>query len=282
MHLEYRSSQYVHDGLCVLKRAHILFQLKEVGLSVFFTSSNPWKSLTFNVEAILDIGSVHILLEGMLSMSGAFMLTATVENFDWEHICALYEHLFDSKLATPDFSIHIGSATLMISSEGGLVFELHHLEVGDYAGVDGRLELRSNGALLRAETSEGKLQLGEFLIEEAFVEVSFSREDGSTAPSLMVGGLFQWEGFAIRVGAHFYKVPDDDSLHYTLYGAFNDAKTGEGFQVAKYIPGLEDTFLRDIAIQGAAIIIASQDDAELGALSHLKYPIRKGANSNQF
>ncbi|KAI0258477.1 hypothetical protein BC834DRAFT_847332 [Gloeopeniophorella convolvens] len=253
--------------------------LKQVGLAVFLTREDPWDSLIFAVDATLDIGTSKILLAGTLAMSGEFALSASVENLSWEQICSIYKHLFGTSLAAPDFPIHIGSITLTISSDSGLSFALHNLQVGSYAAVDGNLIMRSNGASLKAALSNGKLVLDEelgFVIEEAYVEVSFSRDEGAGEVSLMLGGKFKWLEYTVQVGAHVYKINGDDQVHYTVYGAFADTGSHGGFRIADHIPGLEDTCLKDIALSGAAIIIASRDDANLSAISHSPYPVRKG------
>lgn len=204
------------------------------------------------------------------------MLVASIQNLSWDQICATYKHLFGSELASPDFPIIIGSVTLVISPDG-VVFDLHHLQIGSYAAVDGTFVMRSNGASLRAALSDGHLVLDADLglvIEEAYAEVSFS----SKAASLMLGGKFNWQDYTVQVGAHLYKIDGDEQLHYTVYGAFADTGSKGGFCLADHIPGLEDTFLSDIAINGAAIIIASRDDADLSAISHSPYPVRKGAH----
>ncbi|KAG5651476.1 hypothetical protein H0H81_008507 [Sphagnurus paluster] len=253
--------------------------LKQVALSVFLTTDHPWDSLTFAVEASLDLGVSKIFLEGMLSMSGSFYISASLRNLSWDQICAIYKHLFGTDLASPDFPILIGSITLSISSEEGLCLDLHGLQVGTYAAVDGKLTMRSNGAFLRAALSDGKIELDKdmgLVIEEAYVEASFSCKEGAKDASLMVGGKFHWEQYTVLVGAHLYKIEKDDQLHYTIYGAFADTEGGGGFRIADHIPGIEDTCLKDITISGAAMIVASRDDADLAAISHSPYPVRKG------
>lgn len=249
--------------------------LDELKLSTFLSLDHPWDSLTFDVEAILDIGPTMILLEGMFSLKGDFMLTATISDFTWDHICAMYNHLFGMDLAAPDFHIHIESVSLIISASG-LTFELHELQVGDYLAVDGILQMKSSGALLRAGIANGKLELDGFVIEQAFAEVSFAHDDGNNSTSLMLGGKFKWRDFVVQVGAHIYKISADEELHYTLFGSLDGGTSENGFSIAEHIPGLEATCLKDIVLQDAAIIVASRDDAGLGALSHCTYPVQKG------
>ncbi|QRW13457.1 hypothetical protein RhiLY_12456 [Ceratobasidium sp. AG-Ba] len=250
--------------------------LNDFSISVSFHQGHDWESLVFEAEVTLDLGETVITLEGTISVTGEFLFTAVVADFSWVDICSIYNHLFGANLTPLDMDIHFGMVTVSISSDLGFTLNLHELQVGDFVAVDGLLEMKSNGAVINAAIAGRILELGDFTLEEASVIISFSRECDNSDTNLMLNGKFKWLDYTVSVGAHLYKSPDSEDLQYSLYGTFTDIGSREGFCLADHVPGLEHTCLKDISLVGAAIVVASRDDAELGSLAHCPYPVRKG------
>ncbi|KAF8305444.1 hypothetical protein DL93DRAFT_2160293 [Clavulina sp. PMI_390] len=264
--------------------------LESVNFSVEFEPKEGFSSLMLELGAQISVGDTHVAVRGAYHVgSKQFLLLAHFEKLDFGGLNNLFEHLFDETLVEPDMEISIGAATLEVSSESGLRLHVHHVRVGDHVVSEGTFEIGTNGVSLKAALDEGVATFGEFHITKAFLSVAFGRSSkaGSTT-DVLLGGEIEWKGWVIDVAVHIYTPTNSKAitaggekgkgggLEYTVYGQFANTVEGNGLLLAKLIPELEGTFMEDIRLEGAAIIIASCDDGQLGPLNKSGYPIRKG------
>ncbi|KAJ7785143.1 hypothetical protein DFH07DRAFT_934976 [Mycena maculata] len=251
--------------------------LQQVEFSVDFDLDEPFDSLAFDVSAVVALGQSGVMLSGSYFAQGDYALVASFENLSFGGLNNLFEHLHGETLSSPDIDIHIGFATLFISKESGLRLEVHDLRIGEHTACDGVVEIGSNGVVPCASIDSGVLALGEVHISKAFAEVKFGRQEKGTKTSVMLGGELQWLDFKFDVGVHIYRAAGSErGLEYTIHGKFANVGTGEGLRFVDLVPELAGTFMEKLTLDGAAIIIASRDDPEFGALSKVRCPIHQG------
>lgn len=246
---------------------------------------------------MLDVGETSVQVQGEYHVrSKEFYLVASFERLDFTGLNNLFEHLFDEQLVEPDVPILIGAATLEASSELGLRLHVHHVRVGEHVVSEGVFEIGTNGVLLKAQLDEGVATVGDFLVTKAYLSISFGRSSkiGSTT-DVMLGGEVEWKGWTIDVGVHVCisrssgstnqhafastdnkGIEREKSLEYTVYGQFANSVTNNGLLLADLIPELKGTFMEDVRLEGAAIIIASCDNGQLGPFNKGGYSVRQG------
>ncbi|KAJ8064932.1 hypothetical protein OCU04_007236 [Sclerotinia nivalis] len=93
----------------------------------------------------------------------------------------------------------------------------------------------------------------------------------------MFGGEVQWEGHDIDVGVHVYQSPEagKNNLEYTIIASFQTEEGADGLPFVRLIAELKGSFLEDVILQGAALVVASREDAELGQMNKSNFPIQK-------
>ncbi|KDQ13587.1 hypothetical protein BOTBODRAFT_175576 [Botryobasidium botryosum FD-172 SS1] len=255
--------------------------LQEVAFSADFDLVEPLSTLKFDISATMKAGDTPISLHGSYSTQGDYSLSASISNLDFSGINGLYQHLFGETLLPPDVDVHIGAATLTIAKGDGFTLDIHDLRIGEHTACDGTVNFSSHGAMLRASIEGDALTIGKGLsdpihISDAYVQVAFGREEKGMTTDVLLGGTFEWESFKFDVGIHVYPAPDGEAgLEYTVYGKFETAE-GAGLPLVTLVPQLKNTLVENVTLHDAAIIVASRDDGELGALSHSGYPIKKG------
>ncbi|KZS92230.1 hypothetical protein SISNIDRAFT_455988 [Sistotremastrum niveocremeum HHB9708] len=255
--------------------------IQEVSLSVTIDLENPKSSLTFDVSAVLDAGDTSVYLTGYMSTAGDFSLTATIDNLSVAGINDFFYHFFGEDLITPDVDIRIGEATVTVSKEDGFSLQIHDLQIGEHTSSDATVAFGSKGAIISASLTDDVLKFGELQVTKATAQVTFGRYGKESKTDIMLGGEFEWEGYVFDVGIHVYTSSDgNDSLEYTIYGEFSRTSDGtalsSSFPISTLVPALKGHFLGDITIDDVALIIASTDDPEFGALNHSGYPVLAG------
>ncbi|KDQ14968.1 hypothetical protein BOTBODRAFT_174474 [Botryobasidium botryosum FD-172 SS1] len=261
-------------GISAWTLQHVAFK---AGLSFEESPS----ALTFDVSATMEARETSICFAGPYSTQGDFSLSASLPEPGFSGINNLYWHFFEGALLPPVLDIHIGPTTLTVSKDNGFAAVIHDLRIGGHTACDGPVDFSSNGASLRAPIKGDVLTLGEGLsdpihISNAYVQVTFVREDQGTTTDVVFGGTLEWQGFNFDVGVHVYPAPDrEKELAYTVYGKFKTAG-GADLPLVALVPLLKGSVVQDVILHDAAIIIASRDNAELGVLSHSGYPIKKG------
>lgn len=190
----------------------------------------------------------------------------------------LYSSFCGGSLKTPDFHFYLREGTVTFSNSG-IALEIRGLEIGGSPPCDANITLGPNGFKCIA-TLRGTLQLTEdFALSEPLIEANIPRGEQGGSAKLLVKGIFKWkESYRFEVGAHIYRVPDDDSTHFTIYGAYCSGKGG--LSLGSLIPQLSDCVaLRDVALDSLALTYATREDSELGALVGPKYKIKRGSLS---
>ncbi|KAI9649435.1 hypothetical protein NHQ30_002011 [Ciborinia camelliae] len=257
--------------------------LDKVKLGVMFDVHAPLQTLMFQVSATFEIGDTHVTLGGLYSTDGNFELSATLRDLDFHGLSAIFSHFFDDDLDMPEIDLFLGEATITISKHSGFSLVIHDLAIGDHTAADAVVEIGSAGVLLRADLDGDILNINDVEIKRAFVEMNFQRQgkNGRKSPSktsVMFGGDVHWEGHNIDVGVHVYQSPEADknNLEYTIIGSFKTEPGVEGLPFVRLVPELKGSFLEDVTLQNAALVIASRDDTALGAMNKANFPIQKG------
>jgi hypothetical protein len=189
----------------------------------------------------------------------------------------IYEHIFRDPLILPSSSFEIGEATLTLSKNDGFRVEIHDMKYGDYTAIDGIAEFGSQGISLQASVEGGDISVGGYKIQNAFLKVFLGRHNEGGNTSLIFTGDFEWKSLTFDTAIHLYESSDGDHLEYTLYGHFKDLVDGQGLPIVSLIPELaKSNLLSKLTLEDAALIVASQDDPDFGALLHSNYSVKKG------
>ncbi|KAF7302282.1 FAD-binding PCMH-type domain-containing protein [Mycena indigotica] len=260
------------------------------GLS-FGTTLNPslpMKTFSFNVSAGLSIGGISVDLIGYYNADKSFSMSASLTNFGTKGLSDLYSQLYGRPVSLPQLNVDIGNATLTIAS--GRIFNLvvHDISVEHYFGVNAEVQFSSAGIVLKANmtdngSGEKTLKLSEIEIKKVYIQVSF-RAGPNSSSSVILGGELRWESFTLDAGVHIYRPailsasqPQASSLQWTVFADFvTDHNAKKGMALSSLVPELEDTFLGDVALEDAALIIASQDDPEFGSFNTTQFPVKQG------
>ena len=226
----------------------------------------------------MEVGDTLIALEGSYSTAGDYSLTAYFGDLNVQGLVDLFVHFFDEEINLPDFDIHIGSATLTVAKDTGFELIVHDLRIGEHTATNGAVSIGSAGVNLKASITGNIINIEGVEIKNAFFDLSFGRKSAGTKTSVQFGGEVDWEGHQFDVAAHIYKGPDNEGskLEYTVLGQFKTLKADEPLPFTTLVPALEDTFMKDIALREAALIIASREDTGISALTPVQYPIKKG------
>jgi hypothetical protein len=72
-------------------------------------------SLSFDVDAVMDIGDAVISLDGQYSLDGNFSLDASFSQHGFDGLSGNFSHLYSTNLTKPGLDIQIGTAALKIS-----------------------------------------------------------------------------------------------------------------------------------------------------------------------
>jgi hypothetical protein len=229
------------------------------------------------MSALLHLDHTSVALIGYFSMEGNYALSAEVYHLDWGEISNLYSHFYGKKLSVPDFDFTIEYVCLTISRDDGLQLLVDGVKVGHYAAGEGLINFNSKGGTLRASLNEGNIRLDNgIVLEQAFVEVSFTRDGDEKAASFMMGGKVRWLENDVQVAAHLYTIPDDDTLHYAIYGQLTNMGEEGGFCLADHVPGLENSCFKDITLQNVALVAASREDGEMARMMKSPHKFKKG------
>lgn len=221
---------------------------------------------------------------GQFSFQGDFEISFAMSNFSWDTIKVIHQQLFpdDSPLDTPDIALHIDHAQIRLCSRDGLIFHVGGLKIGDYLGASATLAIGKRGGLFDIEVAGGILELGDFKITQARLNVEIDLGEKSPEAvagsdkqySLTVSGKAQWKSLHIAVGARLYKMAGTDGLQYTIYGDLSDAEGG--FHLGDHIPGIDKTPLADIVIRKVMLLIASRSDNHPSLNLPPGYVVKKG------
>ena len=166
-----------------------------------------------------------------------------------------------------DIDIYIDAATVTIAKGTGFSLVVHDLRMGEHIASDGVIEVGSKGVMLKANIDGDSLKIDDFEIKSAFTQIDFGSKGKGTKTGVILGGQVEWEGREFKAGVHLYQSPEPgkSSFDYTVVGQFKTTLASEPLPLASLVPALEDTFMKDVALQGAALISASRNDAEIGA-----------------
>jgi hypothetical protein len=233
-------------------------------------------SFSFNVEAVLEADNTIAALMGSYSAGGNFSLSAEFEHLSWTGIGDIFNHLYGGRLNVADLDITIGSASLTVASGAGISIIINDLEVDKYAAVNGAVQFSEKGATVRAGIASNTIQFGDFHLNKAYVQISFARSESDDYTDVIFGGEIQWENFVFDAGVHLYNTPGKEGVEYTIYAQFAAVAAGGGIPFSTLIPVLKGSFLDDITLEGAALIVASQDDPEFGNFNTVGYPVHQG------
>ena len=240
--------------------------------------AGPLDDLTFAATAAFELGDTLVVLEGHYSTVGNYKLSAFFGQLDVKGLMDLFVHFFNEEVLMPDIDIFLGSATLTVEKDAGFALLVHDLRIGDHTATDGTVTFGSAGLHLKARIAGDVLDINEMQVKNAFAELVFGRKSAGTKTSVSFGGEVEWEGHQFDVAVHVYRDADENGskLEYTIFGHFQTVQSGAPLPFTTLVPALEDTFMKDIGLREAALVIASRDEADLSELTHLQFPIKKG------
>jgi hypothetical protein len=243
-----------------------------------FSLREIFATLSFNVSATFEYGDTTALFTGQYSPhSHNFEISATIENFDWITLSDIYATLFGASLCIPHLNVSIRMAHLTISRAHGLSIALEDINVENYIAASGSLTLNSKEVSIRADIQTGSFHiLDDLEISNLFVAVFYGRYEDGIETSLLLGGRFTWEGVLLDVDIHLYRPANTSGLEYTICGWLRTDAQRDQFSLSSLIHGVKGTILDNLVLKGACLLIASQDDPELGALRNIDFPVQKG------
>lgn len=236
--------------------------------------------LSFGAKALLRLGEATAEVFGSFSMTGAYSLSVSLRDVGWAEIYAIYQQLIGGTLEEPDFEFNIGLAEMTISN-GQVSLAISELVVGEYLAFDGSASFSKTEGVTLSAFVEGRehLKLGKFSISEAAVKITIPCSGTDKKADVILGGKFLYnKTFSFDVGAHIYEAeePGGEGLQVTVYGKCSADKSAP-CTLSSLVPQLKGcTMLENVTFELLEITYATQEDAELGALVHLAYPIQKG------
>lgn len=262
-------------------------------LETTFDVKDIKSSLSFDVEALMDIGSMIVNLKGQFSLDGSFNLEATVSDFDFDHLSGLFSHFHDTDLVKPDLDIKMGSAVLCISGGSGapsFSLRIQDLTVGDHHAAEADVQFGSGGITFAVKFTDGlhytygstSVDITNASATITFIPNSKSSDgkpvqDGKT--DILVNGTMNWQNHAdLTVALHLYRCAETGKMEFTILGQF---KNTDGVPISTIIPALSGELFREITIQDAGLAIASRADPDPGALQ-IPYSLKQGMPSMFF
>ncbi|KAG8775918.1 hypothetical protein FRC12_001190 [Ceratobasidium sp. 428] len=253
--------------------------LEMVRLSATFEPTSPLKSLDCMLSAYLRAESASAFVTGTYTAGGGYSASAFVQNLGCQGVADLFRHYTGDELVLPNhIDVLIGSASIEISKEKGLLITVDKLEFDHYTASSATIELSSSRVLVQASLDKIVLpgELGVNLVS-AYMRVSFEKQGSGKSTDVALGGTIQLDGInvpAISAGVHLYKLSPSEKLEWTVYGTFTEL--GNTTTLGQLFPDVRETFLADFALQDLMFIAASKDDPSLSQLNHQKYPVKKG------
>ena len=270
-------------------------QLDQLYLSTTFDMHNIGSTLEFDLDAIVEIGSAYVLLQGQFSTSGRFAFEATVKDLGFSGLSDLFVHFYSTTLAKPSIDLVIGSATINVSKDAGLSLQIHDLRIETHtaSGVD--VTISSKGVVLGVTFGDPityTIESQTITLSQVTANVTFARsvqaasgaDDGTTAAQptsgggntrVMIQGHVVWNGHSLTAGLHLYRSSTTNALEYTVVAQFN-----ENLTFGSLVSELQSTFLKDFTIPSVMLVAASQADAEFGDLDGIPYQINKGTRGS--
>jgi hypothetical protein len=235
---------------------------------------SPMSTFSFSMEGIIEVGHTVASLSGSYSAGGNYSLKAEIDRLEWSGLYDIFRQLHGESLVSTEFDITMESASLTIASGEGVTLLINNLKIDKYVAVNGEVKFSDKGATIRAGITSGTLQFGEFHLTKAYVQISYATSKSNEHTGVLFGGEIQWQNFTLNAGVHLYTTPGKDGVDYTIYATF--ASTEEGMAFSTLIPALKGSFLGDVTLEGAALIVASQEDPEFGTFNKAGYPVHQG------
>jgi hypothetical protein len=209
---------------------------------------------------------------GSYSSGGEFSLTAELDKFSLSSVNDIYQSLTGDSLAFPNVNVEIETATMSITSHGGLTVALQGVRIEGHSAVSANalLEIGPTGVLIRGDIGGDDISFGEVDLKKAYIQVDLRKGTGGSG--VMIGGEVNFEGMTLDALVHLYKGANK-GLEWTIFASLSTS--GDVLALSKLVPELKGTFL-DLALTEACFVVASQDDPQVATITHTPYSFHKG------
>lgn len=258
-----------------------LLQLEAVSLAVFLDLLQPRDSLTFDVRAELAVDETEttVILSGSYTVGGQYALEGIIRDFGVGGVVNFFGRHFEGQLSVPpDLDIHIGSASVSFSSDGGFKFEIDSLAFDSYTAEEAKIQMSSAGVVIDSKIADVKFpEVDIILLKQASIHIAFEKVNSQRSTDVALAGEIEVEGLnvtQISAAVHLYKAPGAERMDWTVYGKFT--QLGDAPPLGSLIYSLRGTFLENISLQDLMFVAASNDDPVLSSMNPQKYHITKG------
>ena len=218
---------------------------------------------------------VSAIFQGSFSPKGSFELNASIHDVTIETIDTLFKRISNGSLSLPDVDITIGTASLTISSGGGLDISLDHVTIGDYTSLNAGVTISPHNVVIRGDLTSDVIQFGDVELKRAFLQISLEAKGNEKKNDLIVGGEVAFSTLVFDAVVHLYKSPDPStkSLEWTVLSALT--VKDESLALSNVVPEIKGSPF-DLALTHVVFVAASRDDPSLGNMTNSGFAFRQG------
>ncbi|KAG8812353.1 hypothetical protein FRC18_002988, partial [Serendipita sp. 400] len=212
-------------------------------------------AFNFEMGGTLKAGLTSISLSLQVS-EGKYELTGEVEDLGIDGVIDIFEHLTGERLNPPGHvDITIGDATLVIS-KSGLNLNVEHMKIDKYESLSGAQVSISKTSGIHIRASIENQPFDDITLENASVDLVIARDASVWTTDVSLNGIVNFLDGSAKATATVHLYKSGSQLEWTVYGKFVDSQNG--YPLTNLLPIVKESFLGNLMLQEAALIVASQ------------------------
>ncbi|KAG8818384.1 hypothetical protein FRC19_010679 [Serendipita sp. 401] len=230
-------------------------------------------AFNFEMGGTLKAGLTSISLSLQVS-EGKYELTGEVEDLGIDGVIDIFEHLTGERLNPPGHvDITIGDATLVISNSG-LSLNVEHMKIDKYESLSGAQVSISKTSGIHIRASIENQPFDDITLENASVDLVIARDASVWTTDVSLNGIVNFLDGSAKATATVHLYKSGSQLEWTVYGKFVDSQ--DGYPLANLLPIVKESFLGNLMLQEAALIVASQSGPDPSPHNSQRYDIQQG------